>query len=78
VAEWFKAAVLKTAERASVPWVRIPPRPPIAAGATGGAPYRAAMSSQSSEAGMITWNKVVGRAAATSPAIILHKRVPLP
>jgi hypothetical protein len=36
------------------------------------------MSSQSSEAGMITWNKVVGRAAATSPAIILHKRVPLP
>jgi hypothetical protein len=28
VAEWFKAAVLKTAERASVPWVRIPPRPP--------------------------------------------------
>ncbi len=27
VAEWLKAAVLKTAERASVPWVRIPPRP---------------------------------------------------
>ncbi len=28
VAEWFKAAVLKTAEGASLPWVRIPPRPP--------------------------------------------------
>jgi hypothetical protein len=29
VAEWFKAAVLKTAVRESVPWVRIPPSPPI-------------------------------------------------
>lgn len=28
VAEWFKAAVLKTAVRESVPWVRIPPSPP--------------------------------------------------
>ena len=28
VAERFKAAVLKTAVRVSVPWVRIPPRPP--------------------------------------------------
>ncbi len=29
VAEWSIAAVLKTAERASVPWVRIPPPPPV-------------------------------------------------
>lgn len=29
VAEWFKAAVLKTAVRESVPWVRIPPSPPL-------------------------------------------------
>ena len=29
VAEWFKAAVLKTAVRESVPWVRIPPSPPF-------------------------------------------------
>jgi hypothetical protein len=29
VAEWFKAAVLKTAVGASSPWVRIPPRPPL-------------------------------------------------
>ena len=28
VAEWFKAAVLKTAVGASSPWVRIPPLPP--------------------------------------------------
>ena len=28
VAEWFKAAVLKTAVRVSAPWVRIPPHPP--------------------------------------------------
>src|SRR5262249_38715 len=28
VAEWFKAAVLKTARGASPSWVRIPPRPP--------------------------------------------------
>ncbi len=28
MAEWFKAAVLKTAEGASPPWVRIPPHPP--------------------------------------------------
>ena len=28
VAEWFKAAVLKTAVGASPPWVRIPPFPP--------------------------------------------------
>ena len=28
VAEWFKAAVLKTAVGGSSPWVRIPPRPP--------------------------------------------------
>lgn len=28
VAEWFKAAVLKTAVGASSPWVRIPPCPP--------------------------------------------------
>jgi hypothetical protein len=28
VAEWFKAPVLKTGEGASLPWVRIPPRPP--------------------------------------------------
>jgi hypothetical protein len=28
VAEWFKAAVLKTAVLARVPWVRIPPLPP--------------------------------------------------
>src|SRR5579864_1699319 len=28
VAEWFKAAVLKTAVGASPPWVRIPPHPP--------------------------------------------------
>jgi hypothetical protein len=28
VAEWFKAAVLKTAEGVSLPWVRIPPHPP--------------------------------------------------
>jgi hypothetical protein len=27
VAEWFKAAVLKTAEGATLPWVRIPPHP---------------------------------------------------
>ena len=30
VAEWFKAAVLKTAVGASSPWVRIPPCPPSA------------------------------------------------
>ena len=30
VAEWFKAAVLKTAVGASPPWVRIPPLPPVA------------------------------------------------
>jgi hypothetical protein len=29
VAERLKAAVLKTAVRASVPWVRIPPHPPF-------------------------------------------------
>ena len=29
VAEWFKAAVLKTAVGASSPWVRIPPLPPF-------------------------------------------------
>ena len=29
VAEWSKAPVLKTGERASVPWVRIPPSPPF-------------------------------------------------
>ena len=29
VAEWFKAAVLKTAEGATLPWVRIPPAPPF-------------------------------------------------
>jgi hypothetical protein len=28
VAEWFKAAVLKTAVGESLPWVRIPPLPP--------------------------------------------------
>jgi hypothetical protein len=28
VAEWFKAAVLKTAVPETVPWVRIPPSPP--------------------------------------------------
>ena len=28
-AEWSKAPVLKTGERASVPWVRIPPSPPL-------------------------------------------------
>src|ERR1044071_5519099 len=32
VAEWFKAAVLKTAVGASSPWVRIPPLPPPRAG----------------------------------------------
>ena len=31
VAERLKAAVLKTAVRASVPWVRIPPHPPFEA-----------------------------------------------
>jgi hypothetical protein len=29
VAEWFKAPVLKTGVPARVPWVRIPPLPPI-------------------------------------------------
>ena len=29
VAEWLKAAVLKTARRATVSWVRIPPHPPL-------------------------------------------------
>ena len=29
MAEWFKAPVLKTGEGASLPWVRIPPRPPV-------------------------------------------------
>ena len=29
VAEWFKAAVLKTAVGVSLPWVRIPPCPPL-------------------------------------------------
>ncbi len=29
VAEWFKAAVLKTVEGASLPWVRILPPPPF-------------------------------------------------
>jgi hypothetical protein len=28
VAEWFKAAVLKTAVGSRPPWVRIPPHPP--------------------------------------------------
>jgi hypothetical protein len=28
VTEWFKVLVLKTSERVSVPWVRIPPSPP--------------------------------------------------
>ena len=30
VAEWFKALVLKTSVRGTVPWVRIPPHPPLA------------------------------------------------
>ena len=34
MAEWFKAPVLKTGVRASAPWVRIPPHPPIASIAT--------------------------------------------
>jgi hypothetical protein len=40
VAEWFKAAVLKTAVGASLPWVRIPPHPPPTRGAllAGGGP----------------------------------------
>jgi hypothetical protein len=29
VAEWSIATVLKTVERESVPWVRIPPLPPL-------------------------------------------------
>jgi hypothetical protein len=29
VAEWFKAPVLKTGVPAKVPWVRIPPLPPL-------------------------------------------------
>ncbi len=29
VAEWFKAPVLKTGVRATVPWVQIPPHPLI-------------------------------------------------
>jgi hypothetical protein len=29
VAEWFKATVLKTVVRETVPWVRIPPLPPF-------------------------------------------------
>src|SRR6266849_9760078 len=29
VAEWFKAPVLKTGVPARVPWVRIPPLPPV-------------------------------------------------
>jgi hypothetical protein len=29
VAEWLKAAVLKTAVGATPPWVRIPPLPPV-------------------------------------------------
>ena len=29
MAEWFKAPVLKTGVRASAPWVRIPPHPPV-------------------------------------------------
>ncbi len=28
VAEWLKAAVLKTVESSRAPWVRIPPSPP--------------------------------------------------
>ena len=32
VAEWFKAAVLKTAVGGSSPWVRIPPCPPCPSG----------------------------------------------
>ena len=30
MAEWFKAAVLKTAVGSRPPWVRMPPRPPYA------------------------------------------------
>ena len=30
MAEWFKAAVLKTAEGSNLPWVRIPLSPPEA------------------------------------------------
>ena len=29
VAEWFKALVLKTSVGATLPWVRIPPHPPV-------------------------------------------------
>ena len=29
MAEWFKALVLKTSVRGTVPWVRIPPHPPL-------------------------------------------------
>ena len=36
VAEWFKAAVLKTAVGASPPWVRIPPSPPPSKSCNGG------------------------------------------
>ena len=32
MAEWLKATVLKTVERESVPWVRIPLPPPLLAG----------------------------------------------
>lgn len=35
VAEWTKAAVSKTAVRATVPWVRIPPLPPVETNADG-------------------------------------------
>src|SRR6185312_755583 len=36
VAEWFKAPVLKTGVPARVPWVRIPPLPPVANGEVDG------------------------------------------
>src|SRR5882757_1779384 len=41
VAEWFKAPVLKTGEGASLPWVRIPPRPRLSFAPVRGDPVRA-------------------------------------
>ena len=46
VAEWFKAPVLKTGVGASLPWVRIPPSPPLLLGRTFSAPPRAHTEAQ--------------------------------
>lgn len=77
VAEWFKALVLKTSVGGTLPWVRIPPLPPLAlakAFSRSGCGRIFPLFSRVMRVGLLTGPRPEGRTSVLSGPIVMEHR----